>query len=58
MRLGSGMGLISYGNYLLKIEKEELEDGQDESELLDLLDYEAIESAGRRGYGINVAAND
>ncbi len=46
MRLGSGMGLISYGNYLLKIEKEELEDGQDESELLNLLDYETIESFG------------
>ena len=58
MRLGWGMGLISSGNYLLKIKKEELEDGQDESELLDLLDYEAIESAGRRGCGINVAANE
>ena len=43
MRLGWGMGLISSGNYLLKNEKEELEDGQDESELLD---YEAIESFG------------
>ena len=57
MRLGWGMGLISYGNYLVKIKKEELEDGQDESELLDLLDNEAIESAGRRDYGINVAAD-
>ena len=38
-------------DYLLKVKKEELEDGQDESELLD---YEAIESAGRRGYGINI----
>jgi hypothetical protein len=58
MRLGSGMVLISSGNYLLKIKKEELEDGQSESELLDILDYEAIESAGRRGYSINVAANE
>jgi hypothetical protein len=41
-------------DYLLKIKKEELEDGQGESELLD---YEAIESAGRRGCGINVAAD-
>ena len=51
MRLGWGMGLISYGNYLLKIKKEELEDGQGESELLD---YEAIESAGRRDDGIGI----
>ena len=42
-------------DYLLKIKKEELEDGQSESELLD---YEAIESAGRRDDGINVAANE
>jgi hypothetical protein len=54
MRLGSGMGLISSGNYLLKIKKEELEDRQSESELLDLLDYEAIESAGRRDCGIGI----
>ena len=56
MRLGWGMWLISSGNYLLKIKKEELEDGQDESELLDLLDYEAIESAGRSDYGMSVSA--
>ena len=45
MRLGWEMGLISSGNYLLKIKKEELEDGQDESELLKL-DLEAIELFG------------
>jgi len=50
------MGLISLRNYLLKVKKGEGEDGQDESELLNLLDLEAIESAGRRDYGINVAA--
>jgi hypothetical protein len=43
MRLGWGMGLISKGDYLLKIKKEELEDRQSESELLD---YDAIESFG------------
>jgi hypothetical protein len=51
MRLGWGMGLISSGNYLLKIKKEELEDGQSESELLD---YDAIEFAGRRDCGIGI----
>jgi len=38
-------------DYLLKIKKEELEDGQDESELLD---YDAIEFAGRRDFGIGI----
>ena len=56
MRLGWGMVLISLENYLLKIKKEELEDGQSESELLDLLDYEAIESTGRSDYGMSVSA--
>ena len=56
MRLGWGMVLISLGNYLLKVKKGEGEDGQSESELLD---YDAIESAGRRDDGmINVAANE
>lgn len=31
MRLGWGMGLISYWNYLLKVKKGEVEDGQGES---------------------------
>ena len=53
MRLGWGMGLISEGNYLLKLKKGEGEDGQSESELLD---YEAIELAGRRDYGIGIGA--
>ena len=43
MLLGSGMGMISLGNYLLKVKNGEGEDGQGESELLD---YEAIESFG------------
>jgi len=44
--IGVGMGLISYGNYLLKIKKEELEDGKVESELLNL---EAVEFFGGQG---------
>ena len=40
-------------NYLLKVKKGELEDGQDESELLD---YEAIEFAEGRDYGIGIGA--
>ena len=51
MRLGWGMGLISSGKYLLKVKKGEGEDGQGESVLLD---YDAIEFAGRRDYGIGI----
>ena len=52
--IGVGDGDDFIGELSPKSKKRGGKDGQGESVLLD---YEAIESAGRRGYGINVAAD-